>query len=419
VSLYGLPLDVTTIAFQEQDSETAACATTALWYALHAMPKKITTDEIPSPFEITKTGSSTYIKRSQEDVARQFPTQGMGLEQIEGYLRSHDLECIVCGLKPDVANSRIREYLDSYLRAGFPMIVVGNLYTESEKEGIYRAEGLHAMTALGYADSNAFVSNSASSRIQRLFAHDDNIGPFTSFRFERVNTNVLIDEPVSATTTVEHIKRVLESGSQAGDISSRDVLANKSGIAGLNALQRVLVPVYLVIPINRKVRVPLEIVLNFANSINDMFDQLKPSIYGQNTSQPEVSFSCRLKEVSTVKDEIRSRKFLVGYHEQAKFLISPMPKYVWDISFSEKDDSNRPSVLVQILVDATDLLQGGSIVWVLWNVNRPNAVTLISCIARMGKDWIERNARMLDPSILPLVRSLYEKTRQPLTGGCV
>ena len=55
-NLFGIPLTVESLAYQEQDSVVAACATSALWSVFQGSGK-IFHHPIPSPVEITKSGS--------------------------------------------------------------------------------------------------------------------------------------------------------------------------------------------------------------------------------------------------------------------------------------------------------------------------------------------------------------------------
>lgn len=411
VNLHGIDLQVQSIAFQEQDSETAACATAAIWYALHAMPRKIATDEIPSPYDITKIGSSTYIKRDKGDVSRQFPAGGLGLEQIESYLRKFDLECIVCGLRAEVANSRIKEYLDSYLRAGYPMIIVGNMYVRQKTGADYELRGLHAITALGYADSNTFVAGSAAQRMERLFAHDDNVGPFTSFRFDttpEVMTAASEALKVENFPTAEDIvRRVRRNEHDENSNSSQEFLSNESGLESESRTYRRILPLYLVIPINSKVRVPLEVVTTLATLIFNAFEKIKKATWGVRKTPPTISWSCRLKDVSTVKRELRTQETVERNDDFIELLMKPMPRYLWDVSFAEQNSSDRPTTLIQILVDATDLLQGGGVVGiVVHDVDNPNAEAFNSFLSRSVIDWVARSLSQQGAQVVPILRSL-------------
>jgi hypothetical protein len=187
VMLHGLRLNVDSIAFQEQDAEVAACATTAIWYALHGLTKKFTTQEIPSPFEITNTGSANMQEPAIGTIARKFPTNGLSLPQIDSYIRRCGLESIVFSLHPTDDASALLDYTAAFVRGGSPILLLGSLHASDHREDGYDRLGYHAMTILGFSVADGFQPGPWASRIARLFAHDDNVGPFSSFQIERLS----------------------------------------------------------------------------------------------------------------------------------------------------------------------------------------------------------------------------------------
>ena len=69
-NLFGIPLTVKSLAYQEQDRVAAACATSALWSVFHGTGK-LFHHHIPSPVEITRA-------------ANVFVPSGLGLVQNSG-----------------------------------------------------------------------------------------------------------------------------------------------------------------------------------------------------------------------------------------------------------------------------------------------------------------------------------------------
>ena len=176
----GIQLTVRSLPFQEQDSVTAACATSAIWSALQCTARRFGY-YAPTPFEITKSATLHYQQ------SRPFPNTGLNVSQICTAI-------ISTGLEPD-----INEYLDpfqtervpknillancyGYLRAGLPVIALVTL------DGI----GDHAITLTGYRlddemepwdEMNAVHGRDygfflRGSRISQFYAHDDQYGPF-------------------------------------------------------------------------------------------------------------------------------------------------------------------------------------------------------------------------------------------------
>jgi hypothetical protein len=374
------------------------------------MPKKITTQEIASPFEITNAGSTTYIKRALGDVARRFPTGGLGLEQIEAYLRSYGLECIVCGVKPSGIRDKLKAYLASYVHAGYPMIIVGEMYSSAVKENSYKCMGLHAITALGYAISPKFKSGSLSNRIERLFAHDDNIGPFTSFQFRDCPTGTfekLLKTPSVPEKDATAIQNEIQSPSsnvlRKKEHEITEYLENESGMKPEGIVYRKFVPAYLVIPLNQKIRLPYEVVATFAEQIQIIWDKKIP---WRANDHEEICWSIEMKEVSELKAEL-SRSQEITKDEDFRSLLSlAMPKYVWRLAFSANINGQEVR-LADYLFDATDLIQGGGVVGRVEYRKNQYSKTFVTRVSAFVHEWMNRYSAEPDPSVWPILHTLY------------
>ncbi|PKK82079.1 MAG: hypothetical protein CVT49_15635 [candidate division Zixibacteria bacterium HGW-Zixibacteria-1] len=86
-SLYGIPLSINSLPFQEQDQVVAACATSSLWSAFHRTGK-LYHHQIPSPVEITRIASAIPT----EFESRAFPNKGLTGTQIVHAIRAVGLE---------------------------------------------------------------------------------------------------------------------------------------------------------------------------------------------------------------------------------------------------------------------------------------------------------------------------------------
>lgn len=408
VTLHGIPLSVDTIAFQEQDREIAACATTAIWFALHGMPKKITTNEIASPFEITNASSNTYTKRALGDVSRRFPTGGLSLEQIENYLRQYGLECIVCGVLPSEKDEKIKDYLASYVNGGYPMIAVGDIYTSKNKESGFKKQGLHAITVLGYAQGMNFEHGSSSQLIDRLFAHDDNIGPFSRFDFSKLKQGEFLNQLEKETHSNE-VDDILKSikGEKEKPVEHyiTHFLESKLKMAPSSVLYRRLVPKYMILPVNGKIRLPYEIVSALAKQISTVFEKRKTILTGD-PNPPSCGWSIDLLEVSAVKKYISSLSSVSRDEDYFRQLCMPMPKHIWKLSFFGCANGEQIP-WVDIFLDATDLLQGSALLTVLTHNQNTYGETFGCAIAAFSKEWVERYPHEIDPDVEPIIMALY------------
>lgn len=180
VHIFGNEVELDSLAFQEQDSVLAACATTAIW----SMLNKASTDfhtTLKSPSQITKDADNLSY-----DGSRLFPNKGLDLIQIcQAILKSG----LVSEVKRDdnpVSNRYIKKILNAYSSIGIPLILVisvpiGNTY------------GLHAITVMGFKQKAperippGIEISWLSDNIEKFYAHDDQWGPFLRIEFNGDN----------------------------------------------------------------------------------------------------------------------------------------------------------------------------------------------------------------------------------------
>jgi hypothetical protein len=84
-NLFGIELSVRSLAFQEQDSVLAACATVALWCAFHKTAVLFGTP-VPTPAAITRVANQVVHP------ARPVPSHGLNIQQICNSIRHVGLE---------------------------------------------------------------------------------------------------------------------------------------------------------------------------------------------------------------------------------------------------------------------------------------------------------------------------------------
>jgi hypothetical protein len=178
-NLCGCELELKSLAFQEQDTVLAACATVALWSAFHKTAELFQT-AIPTPAAITRAASQAV------HYGRPIPSSGLELEEMCSAIRH-------LGLEPEVIDLRsggmvpFPSLVYGYLAMGLPVILI----VEIEAGGV---SDLHAVTVAGYSvmkqarrpaevPGHSFVPL-LGRRIEKLYAHDDQIGPFARMRLE-------------------------------------------------------------------------------------------------------------------------------------------------------------------------------------------------------------------------------------------
>jgi hypothetical protein len=156
-SLFGVPLDVVSLPFQDQDLGVGMCATTALWSTMQPLinPYGI---QRHSPAEITE------ISSLHPALSRRFPSDGLTLEQILRYIQSAGLDVEVIG----ATEKTIPIAVKAYINARVPIIAILALKHRGEPEEVW---DWHAAVISGYKSNEC-------RNVEELYIHDDGIGPF-------------------------------------------------------------------------------------------------------------------------------------------------------------------------------------------------------------------------------------------------
>ena len=180
VHLLGIELVVRSLAFQEQDTDVAACATSALWSIFHGTGL-LFQHQIPTPAQITN--AATELKTHG---TRTLPaSDGLSAPQMADAVRSVGLEPLLIG----VTNlDLLRINASAYLRARIPCVLLGEIVEGNPK---IRSLGFHAITLSGYSTPVGVprpfgLSGTlfTGSTMERLYAHDDQVGPYARLAFD-------------------------------------------------------------------------------------------------------------------------------------------------------------------------------------------------------------------------------------------
>lgn len=211
IHLLGNEIKLKSLAFQEQDSVLAACATTAIWSMLNKAAVDFHTI-LKSPSQITKDADNVSY-----DGSRLFPNRGLNVLQIcqaifnSGLVSEVKQANINIKLNRESCNVVSNEYLKKIIAAyspiGIPIILVVKVPTA----GVH---GLHAITISGFkstailpvapSDEAKFLSDN----IDRIYAHDDQWGPFTRINLLgncELQTPWTDIDPATTPTVVTHI----------------------------------------------------------------------------------------------------------------------------------------------------------------------------------------------------------------------
>ena len=189
VHLFGNEVNFSSLAFQEQDSVLAACATTAIWVMLNKASINVDT-VLKSPSQITKDADNVSF-----DGSRLFPNRkGLSIIQICRAIQNSGL---VSEIKSDnfllrdingnpidsiVTCKHIKKILSAYSPIGIPIILIIKVPSGIDY-------GYHAITVSGYKQKPPVdippgtEVSWLSPNIEKFYAHDDQWGPFVRIEF--------------------------------------------------------------------------------------------------------------------------------------------------------------------------------------------------------------------------------------------
>lgn len=323
VGFFGIDLSVKSVAFQEQDKVLSACATTAIWCSLHALKKRNVRD-IPSSSEIT-LAAINHINNSSNS----FPNDGLTNKQI---LRALDVEklrhhLVNVGVFNEVTKNYVFKIIKTYINSNIPVILGSDVY-ENKNGELRRLDG-HAVTILGY-------QYLGEDKETVLYLHDDRIGPFARARIGRVSD------------FIPDIK------TNSDDIDWCIALQEKNDNGDWLPVDQVLVPDSLIIPTDKKVRIPAEYVENTCSSIVDEYESYLDDISeeGKDFSgfKDFLTYDIVMDELSDVRNRIFNDD---GVKNRRAILTKSSARFLWAAKFYY-----QKKLVFEILFDATDIPQG-------------------------------------------------------------
>ncbi|HCR1326669.1 hypothetical protein NP444_03625 [Pseudomonas aeruginosa] len=372
VSLFGLQLSIDSIAFQEQDKVVSACATTAIWTALHALPWRDVRD-IPSCSEIT-TAAINFVDGSSNG----FPNSQLSNKQIQ---RSLDVEGLryhtttLTSTTQELAASMTREwfktYVASHIDSGLPILVTGTVYGISP----VATDAIAAGQADGESTDSAFLSPVAEMQLEEkaghaitvlgydlqsedaaVYVHDDRLGPFAKARLLALDS-----------VTAQKLK-----------IGWGLAFCKKNEGGEWADPHEILIPDLSLIAAEKKARLPYAFAYGTASLIHEEASRWMESVAPSLESEPEpLSFSIRLATIAKIRELARAHsidcsqgvkltipdqgaadpRLLERWNEdKLKFLTTPLARLQWEIDFA------LGSVPVfKVLIDATDIPLGNAV----------------------------------------------------------
>lgn len=395
VTVGGMRLMVRSVAFQEQDNEIAACSATSIWHTLHALPHRITTQQIESLFQISSAASTTDRQMpAPGETVHRFPTTGLSAHQILNYLQSKGVDCLVRGFSGKTRSTGLLEYVQTFCSAGAPMILVGRLHVSHNRSSDYSMGELHAVTVLGYSENlEQSTAGGASENIGKIYVHDDTLGPFARYEV------VMPDGGASFSSYLpDHLH-------DKTSLNSAQHLYTKAG-----PRYRRFLPVYAIVPIDEGVRYPYENVATFAKTFSEI-------IVGQlDTGQahgprPHIEWAVRLQHATQFKVSLRGMKWLDS--EIRADLLERSLDYVWAAEFWELLPEGRRDRRLTAVFDANQLRQDGGLVAFFASGSDSKRASYEALIAKTLNAWdTGRNRETFPSAIHPVLNKLAQVQKE-------
>jgi hypothetical protein len=169
--LGGLTLHVRGLPFQQQDKAVAACATTALWSSLHAAR------EFEDIAAFTPAQITALAARNSLPFGRAMPSEGLSVDQMCQAVEAVGISPVLRRAE-NFANAKA--LLHSAIRSSVaPVLVLTN------------GPDWHAVavTGMGVRDKPISVVEEVgdlASRLEKLYLHDDRIGPYLRAEIKEV-----------------------------------------------------------------------------------------------------------------------------------------------------------------------------------------------------------------------------------------
>jgi hypothetical protein len=323
VNLLGKQLTLRTLIFQEQDNNVSACATTALWMAFHKTANLFQTP-LPSPYSITAAARNLFNHHG-----RTFPSAGLDQAQIGEAIQA-------VGLVTELRNYRqagewdlppgsteneymakqlqgAKGFMYAYLRLGLPVLLF-LLLDENPQQG-------HLVTVTGYRLTGVAAPPSdelslTADAMDRLYAHDDQMGPYARYAFKD-NGRLLTPWPADPNWETTSRWRTYRQASLYS----------------------------LFVPLVSDIRITYEQICKQVASFELLLADAVPE-------EVDIVWDIYLAFGSAHKETLRQEGILTGALLQA-VLTAALPKYVW-IARATLDQV----ILLELVFDATDLHTG-------------------------------------------------------------
>ncbi len=311
-NLFGEPLSIQSLPYQEQDNVLAKCATVALWSSFKKAAHLFGT-HAPRPTSIAASANRAVVRR------RPFPSRGLIVEQMCSAILGVGLEPEVIRYQKDVP---LISLLYGYLKAGLPAIL--GITVEDR--------GDHAIALAGFSLRNSSIHEREATksdklipmiglRIDEFYAHDDQIGPFA------------------------HIK--IERGDEEHPIVFKGSWKNNKGEPAT------LLPTVVIVPVYNKIRLSFTDIHAWAWRFHRAFAK---------NFRPEVKLEWDIHLTSTNEYKATIRKENASPDVLEQMRARQHPRFIWRVRLHVNG-----KMALEMLGDATDISHSFPIYGLVWS----------------------------------------------------
>jgi hypothetical protein len=303
VSLFGMPLEVESMAFQEQDRVVAACATVALWSCFQ---KTSTLFGTPSPRPPRVTADATQSMFAK----RALPSDGLSSAQICSAIRHNGLEPELFVVPALASEVPLVSLLYGYLSYGLPLLVIASIEGYTQQNHAFTLNGFSIVPTyqgveillppdpVTKAEKTAPIFT--GSHISELYAHDDQIGPFA---------HLFVDPPTLPG----------QGCTFRGDWTVPGALK-----------QAKITPLHIIVPAYKKIRLSYIDAYKVVTQIRLVVEKM---LLRNNVDLSKSEWDLRLTDTNRYKDEVGRARTLPS--KRAEFLLSyPQPRYFWQCTLT-------------------------------------------------------------------------------------
>lgn len=335
VSLFGINLEIETLAYQEQDTVVAACATSALWSCFQGTGK-LFQHVIPPPVEITNWAGDQLPEDLVAASPRAFPNNGLTATQMAHAIKR-------TGLEPFAVGTESRHGLNSltyaYLKGKIPSLLACQLHRDLGTPDASLMGG-HAIALTGFSlgDSAATPFGSTgfllrASRIDKLYGHDDQVGPFARMIWDKATVET---GPANAN----------------GDVPTEEHDFLRTSWEGVIHAD----PNFVLLPLYHKIRIPFIVIHDAILEVDALVEQMRGIFYPQ---VARAEWDIYLTTVNDYKTSVRACYESFGF-DPLPSLAANLPRFLWRVTARTNDN-----VHLDVLFDATGIAQHDLVVHVV------------------------------------------------------